>query len=81
MSRNKNKRNVSKGTVIEDYFEYTEKLKEELGERSILLMQVGSFYEIYCKYDTLKDEYYGSNLIDIINICNGILSNKMDYYG
>ena len=29
MSRNKNKRNVSKGTVKEDYFEYTEKLKEE----------------------------------------------------
>ena len=81
MSRNKSKRNVSKGTVKEDYFEYTEKLKQELGERSILLMQVGSFYEIYCKYDTLKDEYYGSNLIDIINICNGILSNKMDYYG
>ena len=37
--------------LIKEYFELTCKYLQDYGENTILLMQVGSFYEVYGKYD------------------------------
>ena len=34
-------------SLIEDYFEYTKKHVNEYGEKCIVLMMVGAFYEMY----------------------------------
>ena len=39
-------------TIHEDYFNYTLKWQREYGEKTIVFIQVGSFYEVYA----LKDE-------------------------
>ena len=35
--------------LIKEYFELTKKYQDEYGENTILLMQVGSFFEVYAK--------------------------------
>ena len=38
-------------TLTDDYFNYTKQWKEEYGEKTIVLMQVGSFFEVYALED------------------------------
>ena len=33
--------------IIDEYIEYMEKYKEQYGDKCIVLLQVGSFYELY----------------------------------
>ena len=42
-------------SLIKDYFSKTEEYKELYGEKTIILMQVGAFYEVY----GLKDKKTG----------------------
>ena len=35
--------------LIKEYFELTKRYQDEYGENTILLMQVGSFFEVYAK--------------------------------
>ena len=72
-------------SLINKYFTLTEDLKKEYGERSVVLMQVGSFYEVYA----IKNEaekcnkngngnvtYEKSNIVDVANICDFKIANK-----
>ena len=62
-------------TIHEDYFNYTLKWKREYGEKTIVFIQVGSFYEVYA----LKDEngkIYGSNIVDYTNINDLVIAKK-----
>jgi hypothetical protein len=34
-------------TIVKEYLDYTEKWKNEYGEKTLVLMQVGSFFEAY----------------------------------
>ena len=56
-------------SLIKDYFEKTKKHKDEFGELTIILMQVGAFFEVY----GLKDKYdniHGSNIMEFSRICD-----------
>jgi DNA mismatch repair protein MutS len=56
-------------SLIKDYFEKTKKHIDEFGELTIVLMQVGAFFEVY----GLKDKYdniSGSNIMDFSKICD-----------
>jgi DNA mismatch repair protein MutS len=33
--------------IVEEYLEYTRKWKSEYGDKTLVLMQVGSFFEVY----------------------------------
>ena len=59
--------------LIKEYFELTKKYLNEYGENTILLMQVGSFYECYGIKKTPDHEYddiiYGSKISDFSQIC------------
>uniref|UniRef100_A0A6C0DHM4 DNA mismatch repair proteins mutS family domain-containing protein n=1 Tax=viral metagenome TaxID=1070528 RepID=A0A6C0DHM4_9ZZZZ len=69
--------------LIKEYFELTNKYINEYGENTILLMQVGSFYECYGKKykderdDKQKDNrIFGSKIMDFSQICDLNVVNK-----
>ena len=62
-------------TIINDYLELTEKYKKEYGEKTLLLMQVGSFFEAYGLRDK-ENKIYGSNISDFADINDMTISKK-----
>ena len=56
-------------SLIKDYFEKTKKHIDEYGELTIVLMQVGAFFEVYGLKDT-NDTIMGSNIMDFSRICD-----------
>ena len=56
-------------SLINHYFELTKKHKDEYGELTIVLIQVGAFFEVYGLKDK-SDLIFGSNIIDFARICD-----------
>lgn len=62
-------------TIVKEYLDYTEKWKREYGEKTLVLMQVGSFFESYGLLD--KDSnIYGSNIVNFAEINDMTISRK-----
>jgi DNA mismatch repair protein MutS len=62
-------------SLIRDYFDKTKKHIEEYGELTIVLIQVGAFFEVY----GLKNEnnsISGSNIMDFSRICDLNIADK-----
>lgn len=60
--------------LVNDYLSFTKKWKQEYGEKTIVLMQVGSFFEVYAlKKD---DDYVGSNIKEFAQICEFTITKK-----
>ena len=55
--------------LIKEYFELTSQYKNDYGENTILLMQVGSFFEVYAKYDKKTQTFSGSRITEFSQIC------------
>ena len=55
--------------LIKEYFELTKKYCEEYGENTVVLMQVGSFFEVYGIYDKKREVVSGSNITEFAKIC------------
>jgi DNA mismatch repair protein MutS len=55
--------------LIKEYFELTKKFQDEYGENTILLMQVGSFFEVYAKNNKKTNTISGSKINDFSQIC------------
>ena len=55
--------------LINEYFELTKRFQDEYGENTILLMQVGSFFEVYGIYDVKNDIIISSKITDFSQIC------------
>ena len=55
--------------LIKEYFELTKKYQEDYGENTVLLMQVGSFFEVYGYCDKKTNTILGSRIIDFSQIC------------
>ena len=60
--------------LIEDYFKLTKQLKHDHGERSVILMQNGAFFEIYGLKE--NNTIVGSSIIDICNHCDLNIADK-----
>ena len=56
-------------SLITEYFELTKRYQDEYGENTILLMQVGAFFEVYGIYDKENDTIIMSKIIDFSQIC------------
>jgi DNA mismatch repair protein MutS len=57
--------------IVDYYLNKTNEYKEKLGsDKVILLLQVGTFYEIYALKDSENDVLYGSDAEYICNICD-----------
>ena len=55
--------------LIKEYFELTTRYQDEYGENTILLMQVGSFFEVYGIYNQKSELISGSKIVDFSQIC------------
>ena len=55
--------------LIKEYFELTKKYKEDYGNNTILLMEVGSFYEVYGLVNKNTNKIMGSSIEDFSQIC------------
>ena len=62
-------------TIVDDYLSLTIKYKKKYGDKTILLMQVGSFYEVYA-VKKKDDTIYGSNILDFSLICDMYIAKK-----
>lgn len=56
--------------LIKEYFELTKKYKEDYGENTILLTQVGSFFEVYGLKNKANQTIQGSRILDFSAICD-----------
>ena len=56
-------------SLIKEYFELSKNFQDEYGDNTILLMQVGAFFEVYGIYDKEKDSIISSKIIDFSQIC------------
>ena len=56
-------------SLINHYFELTKKHKDEYGELTIVLIQVGAFFEVYGLKDK-HDNIYASDIMEFSKICD-----------
>jgi DNA mismatch repair protein MutS len=56
-------------SLINEYFELTKQYFDEYGDNTILLMQVGSFFEVYGIVDIDTDTITSSKIIEFSKIC------------
>ena len=61
--------------IVEDYLKLTDKWKKEYGDKTLVLMQVGSFFEVYGLRDA-NGIIHGSNILDFSAICDMLVSPK-----
>ena len=59
--------------IIDEYLEYSKKYKEKYGDKCIVFMQVGSFFEIY----TITDNIIDNDLFKIADLCGIQLREKI----
>ena len=55
--------------LIKEYFDLTKRYQDEYGDNTILLMQVGSFFEVYGMSNTKTGQISGSKINDFSLIC------------
>ena len=67
---------TEKPSIIKDYINITHEYINKFGPKTILLMQVGAFFEMYGLKTTNSLVYKGSNIEDICNICELNISDK-----
>ena len=63
-------------TIIDEYLSLTRKYKSEYSEKTLLLMQVGSFFECYALLDPRENTYQGSNIQEFSDINDLVISKK-----
>ncbi len=62
-------------TLIDEYFKLTKDYMNNYGKKTIVLMQVGSFFECYAKVD--KDgNYHGSLILEFSKINDMAIAKK-----
>jgi len=67
-------------SLIELYFKYTKELINTYGAQSVVLMEVGSFYEIYGMLDD-NNKIIGSPIEEIALQCELIIAHKKSCVG
>ena len=66
-------------TIIRDYFNLTLKYQMEYGMNTLLLMQVGSFFECYALFNPDSNYYTGSQIKQFSDINDLVISKKQSY--
>jgi DNA mismatch repair protein MutS len=62
--------------LVKDYFEKTKHYKDEYGEKTLVLMQVGSFFEVYGTQDPISGKISSSNICEFSRICDLNIAEK-----
>ena len=67
--------------LIKEYFELTKKYQDEYGDKTILLMQVGAFFEVYGLYDKEADIISSTHIAEFGKMCDLNMAEKNVYIG
>ena len=62
--------------LVKDYFEKTKYYKGEYGSKTLVLMQVGSFFEVYGIQDPITFQISGSDICEFSKICDLNIAEK-----
>jgi DNA mismatch repair protein MutS len=62
--------------LINEYLDLTKQYSLEYGEKTIVLMQVGAFFEVYGCCDSKTDYISGSRITDFSSICDLNIADK-----
>lgn len=62
--------------LVDTYFNHVSFYEGKYGEKTIVLMQVGAFFEVYGKKHKLKQGIFGSKITEFCNICDLNISEK-----
>ena len=62
-------------SIVQEYLDLTQKWKKEYGEKTLVLMQVGSFLEVYALINP-NGTYTGSNIEDFSKINEMVIARK-----
>jgi len=69
-------------SIYKEYFNYTNLHKKTYGEKTVIFMQVGSFYEVYGLKYPGQDSITGSCIVEIAEITGlAMVSKKFNYDG
>lgn len=63
-------------TLVKEYFELTNKYQSEYGKNTVVLMQVGAFFEVYGLQNKITDELGGSEIADFSRVCDLNIADK-----
>jgi len=62
--------------LVKEYFELTKKYQAEYGKNTVVLMQVGAFFEVYGLQDKTSGELSGSEISDFSRVCDLNIADK-----
>jgi len=65
--------------LVQEYLDLTKQYKEQYGDNTIVLMQVGAFFEVYGLKE--NDTISGSSISDFIRICDLNIADKKSTVG
>ena len=54
--------------LVKDYFEKTKMYQKQFGEKTLVLMQVGAFFEVYGLQNKSTGEISGSQIVEFSRI-------------
>jgi DNA mismatch repair protein MutS len=62
--------------LLKEYLELTKKYLREYGEKTVVLMQVGAFFEVYGLQDKTSGNVFGSKITEFSIICDLNIADK-----
>lgn len=68
-------------TLVGEYFELTKQHQSQYGKQTIVLMQVGAFFEIYGLKESKSGEVFASAIQEFCQLCQLNISEKKVYVG
>lgn len=71
---------AEKTGIYAEYFRLTNEYREKYGEQMILLMQVGSFFEVYGMKNTENSIVSGSAIVPFAQMCQLVVTEKTSQY-
>lgn len=67
--------------IFAEYFKYTRENREKYGDKTLVLMQIGSFYEIYAVKNMESGDISESLIVEACEICQLNISEKKAVFG
>ena len=62
--------------MLKKYYELQDEYKKKYGNKTVVLMQVGAFYEVYGILHVVSQEVHNSPILEISKLCNLAISHK-----
>jgi len=68
-------------STSQEYFNLTKEYEEKYGKKTIVLMQVGAFFEVYGVKNEETENITHSNIVEFSNVCQMNIAEKKISYG